>query len=172
MCFPHLRHRQGAAEEGPRLESVLRLEYSATLRSPRLLGPGESQAVSVYPPSRWCPSGFSSTAGLWEWRSNSISSLRTSSKGRICSPRLKGKRQVLPNAILSRKCALLILIACSLSFQLFSPPKISYGFLPSRIWQFLMGALCHEPSYVGYEVLVDEKDSQKGTPGEKRTSAF
>ena len=46
---------------------------------------------------------------------------------------------------------------CSLIFQLVSPDKVSYGLLPSRIWQFLIGTLCYEPKYEGYKHLKDQE---------------
>ncbi|WKX97713.1 hypothetical protein Q1695_013412 [Nippostrongylus brasiliensis] len=46
----------------------------------------------------------------------------------------------------ARLAFFIVLAISSLSFQLFTPPKISYGFLASRIWQFMCGSIAYELS--------------------------
>ncbi|KJH44069.1 acyltransferase [Dictyocaulus viviparus] len=42
-----------------------------------------------------------------------------------------------------------VLCLISISFQLLTPPEISYGFLPSRVWQFMCGSTTYELTRMG-----------------------
>ncbi|CAJ0606096.1 unnamed protein product [Cylicocyclus nassatus] len=71
----------------------------------------------------------------------------------------------------------LSLVASSAFFQLCSPPNISYGFLLSRIWQFMCGSIAYEfsrqdsPDAVHeYKLLLDQDCGEQKTRAVDRAS--
>lgn len=62
----------------------------------------------------------------------------------------------------SRLIVFVLLVASSLCFQLRSEPKISYGFLLSRIWQFMCGSIAYQAAEV--QSRVEDGKSYKPLP--------